>query len=300
MLRLPGWFKRRAVPWANTITYASDAYVGLKSTVNDLSSVLINFDHAPGGAADERLMDLVQLIRPWTYEGLQMVRVGGDHDGGYIMANVFDVTGAISIGIGTDVTWDLSITSKGIPVAMFDPTIKQPPMVVNEGRFLQIGLGPSKSEGTLRTLGEILELANFGENEDLILKVDIEGAEWTAFQGVEAEELTRFKQMVFELHDIRNLQSVSEASSIIQTLRKFNSSHMPVHVHANNYDSLVRFDRYWFPNTIEVSYIRRDLMVNPSPKMRVRCDLDAPCDSRVSDICIEGIAGVSMGPLGFE
>ena len=70
-MRPPQWFKKLAIPLANKIVYASDAYVGLKSTINDMSSTLIDFSRPPVGPADEHLLEFAQLIRPWTYEGLE-------------------------------------------------------------------------------------------------------------------------------------------------------------------------------------------------------------------------------------
>ncbi|MDR2776538.1 MAG: hypothetical protein LBB17_00620 [Puniceicoccales bacterium] len=51
-----------------------------------------------------------------------LVRIGCDHDGGYIMVDDFGkCDAAYSFGIGNDVSWDLDIAKRGIDVFMYDP-----------------------------------------------------------------------------------------------------------------------------------------------------------------------------------
>lgn len=288
------WFKKLVVPMADKVVYASHAYVSLKSTVNELGERLIDFDGPSRGPADDRLRQVAALIRPMTAEGLELVRVGGNHDGGYVMANDFTVGGAISVGVGPDVTWDQAVAARGIPVAMFDPTVRKLPDSVAQGRFFKVGIGGAEPIPGYRTLPGLVELAGFSRNSDLLLKVDVEGAEWESIAALEGSDLEQYRQMAFEFHGLKGLKNAKQGELITAVLEKLARNHIPIHVHANNYDELVRFDRNWFPNSVEVTYVRKDVLGQPVPAAKIASELDRPCDPRVSEIPLEAMT--LLGP----
>ena len=291
MPRPPEWFKKLAVPLADKIVYASGAYVSTKSTLNDLSSTLIAFDGEPGGAADERLLEFARAIRPMTRPGLDLIRVGGPTDGGYVMAAPLAASGAISIGVGSDVSWDQDAGTRGIPVAMFDHTIRKLPALVPNGTFYRLGIGSGQGPKT-QPLDQLLMVAGFTGRDDLLLKMDVEGAEWAALTQPGPADLQPFTQIVVELHGIAGLKDEGSAEPILAAIEHLTKSHVPVHVHANNYDELVRFGNWWFPNAIELSLIRRDILTDAQPAVTMRTDLDAPCDPRVTEINLTALTRI--------
>ena len=283
MPRPPEWFKKMAVPLADKIVYASGAYVSTKSTLNDLSSTLIAFDGEPGGAADERLLDFARAIRPMTSPGLDLIRVGGPTDGGYVMGGPLAASGAISIGVGSDVSWDHDVGARGIPIALFDHTVRKLPAHVPNGTFYRLGIGSAHGSKT-QPLDQLLMIAGFTGREDLMLKMDVEGAEWAALTQPGLADLQPFAQIVLELHGIAGLKDERSAGPVLAAVEHLTKNHVPVHVHANNYDELVRFGNWWFPNAIELSLVRRDILSDAQPAVTMRSDLDAPCDPRVTEI----------------
>mgnify|MGYP000509294134 CR=1 FL=1 len=283
MPRPPEWFKKLSMPLADKIVYASGAYVALKSTMNDLSQTLVTFEGEPSNPVDERLLAFARAIRPMTSTGLELTRIGGATDGGYVMAEPIAASGAISIGVGSDVSWDQDIGSRGIPVAMFDHTVRKAPAHVPGGTFHRIGIGPTHGP-KIRPLDQLVSIAGFAGRDDLLLKMDVEGAEWEALTRPAPANLQPFTRIVVELHGIAGLKDTRSAERILAAIEQLGETHYPVHVHANNYDELVRFGNWWFPNAIEVSFIRKDLLTNPKPATALRIDLDAPCDPRVTEI----------------
>ena len=119
--------------------------------------------------------------------------------------------------------------------------------------------------------------------DDAILKVDIEGAEWTALQDA---DFGQFTQVLVELHD---LDHVADDSRLLDLVKRLHSTHLPVHVHANNYDTVFKMESLWFCRAAEVTFVRRDMFEDWSPAQSLREDLDRPCDPRVSDISLAGI-----------
>ena len=295
-MKTPEWFKQLAIPIVNKIVYASDAYVDLKSTLIDLSPQLISFERSSTNPSDLRLLEFAHLIRPMTGPGLRKIRVGSSSDGGYIMADDFDVEGAISVGIGSNVSWDQVIASRRIPIAMFDPTIRRLPESVPGGHFYRIGLGNSDTGTAYKTLAALVDVAGFSSFDSLLLKIDVEGSEYAAITCVSASELCRYRQIIIEYHDLFMLKNEQRASLIIDAVRKLSTNHFPVHVHANNFDSMIRFGNYWFPNAIEVTYTLKSALPNAIHAKHVRDDADSPCDVRVPEIDLEALARLVREP----
>lgn len=268
-------------PIADKIVYASDAYVGVKSTLNDLSTQVITFSASPGGPSDDALLRLVRSLAPECADGLQLIRVGGSGDGGYVMHDSFDVAGALSFGVGRDISWDKDVASRGVPVYAFDHTVRTLPEAVPGVTFRRVGLGAQRGCIPLSA-----HMESMFPDGNVLLKVDIEGGEWEALKG---SDLSRFSQVIVEWHHLDRVMHSDQSLAILENLHR---SHGPVHVHANNYDSMFRADRYWFASTVEATFVRRDTLKGWRRAASLREDLDRPCDPRVTDISLAGIVSV--------
>jgi hypothetical protein len=197
---------------------------------------------------------------------------------------------AISLGVGPDVSWDMDVGRRGIRVAMFDPTVRRPPARVPNGSFFRVGVsGAGDSTSQYRPLQELVSMAGFEGSTDLLLKMDVEGAEWSVLSTLPADELAVYREIVTEMHDLRLLADPVASEAILKAIRAVRTTHVPVHIHANNYSRLIRFADDWFPDAIEVTFVRRDVAGNVSPANTIRSPLDVPSDSRVAEIDIEGM-----------
>jgi hypothetical protein len=282
--------RRLVTPLADQIVYASTAYTDLKSTLNQQSNRLVAFSRSAAGPADERLRKAVRLLRPYRVPGVELVRVGGAHDGGYLMSpGLGAVDGAISLGVGPDVSWDLDVARRGVKVAMFDPTVRRLPTKVPNGAFYRIGVcGQTEGNARYRPLNDLVAMAGFPPGAELLLKMDVEGAEWPTISSMDGG-LADYQQIVVEMHQLSRLADADRSGEILSSLQRLAATHVSVHVHANNYSRLLRFDDDWFPDAVEVSYLRRDLADSPSLASRIRSPLDVPSDPRVAEIDLEGI-----------
>jgi hypothetical protein len=277
------------------IVYASTPYTELKSTLNQQASRLIDFGSPAGGPRDERLRAALRHLVPHEVPGVDLVRVGGRHDGGYVMADDFDVVGAVSVGVGPDVSWDSDIGGRGIPVAMFDPTVRRLPARVPNGRFFRIGVsGSGSTDSSYRPLDDLVDMAGFHATGDLLLKIDVEGAEWAALSSAADRAMARYRQVVVEMHHLSRLADENRAADVLAALTRLARTHVPLHLHANNYSRLLRFDHDWFPDAVEASFVRRDLASGAHPASRVRTELDYPSDPRVEEIDLSGV--LSLAP----
>jgi hypothetical protein len=126
----------------------------------------------------------------------------------------------------------------------------------------------------------------FTWSEDCILKVDIEGHEYSAFKSLDIDNQRRASQIVIELHDVVSTL-YNSPSEIIGLIEKLLSTHVLVHLHGNNYDFSVDIEGYTLPNVLELSFARRDLVEPSTEKIAFPRNLDAPNNRFLPEIIIQ-------------
>ena len=223
-----------------------------------------------------------------TGSDLSLQRIGRDGDGGYVMADSPPPSWAVSLGVGTDVSWDLAVSQLGSRVALFDPTIRRLPQPVPGGRFFRLGLGPGLDPNYV-PLPDLMRRSEISQGGRGWLKMDVEGAEWTSLSAQDLVSLEDCDQMVFEFHGLSDLASSDRAERMIAIAKILTHSHQPIHMHANNFSRLARFDSYWFPDAIEMSFVHNRILNEPKPATSMNEDMNRPCDPRVADIDLRGV-----------
>jgi hypothetical protein len=294
---LPSFLRGAFESFSDHVVYTSSLYGDLRSRVTQMEGGMIDFTREPRTDADGRCAEAARLLRPYQTD-TTLVRVGDRGDGGYVMAEDLSAVAAISIVIGENASWDIDIAGRGLPVAMFDPTIPGPPSFVTNSTFHRVGLGTSEQAVAtglaLEPLPRLLELARVPAIGDLILKIDVEGAEWDALADV--NDFSRYPQIVLEIHELARLGEASSAASVLHLLRALHATHLPIHLHANNEAGLAGFGAYWLPDVVEVSYMRRDLARNARPAGTLDTHLDSPSNARFTDLALDGLLTVAPLP----
>lgn len=211
-------------------------------------------------AAHAELRAWLADLAPWTPDGAAMLRVGGDRDGGYVMADDFDgIVGAVSAGVGDDVSWDLAIADRGIPVVQLDHTVAAPPRVHPQFDFRRRKLVPDPPlDANGATLGGLLAAPPFDRGGDAVLKVDIEHDEWAVLDAASPAQLARFRQIVVEFHWIERFADPDWRATARRVTAKLAGGHRAIHVHGNNASPFTIVAGVPLPRVIEVSWLRRD------------------------------------------
>jgi hypothetical protein len=208
----------------------------------------------------QRCAAAVALLAPRLIDNAELVRIGGPNDGGYVMlASVAPpvVTAAYSFGVGGDVSWDRAIAERGVDVFLYDHTVRQPPRLPARCRFQALGITGARSDARLRTLRECLAANGHTSRDDLVLKMDVEGAEWDVLAEVASQTLDQFHQIAIEFHDLAGVLDPSRHDAIIAALVKLAATHQPVHVHANCMHLPIWIGDLVLPPVLEVTYVRR-------------------------------------------
>ena len=197
------------------------------------------------------LQDLLHIAKT---EGFDLVRIGREHDGGYILLDDFhegDI--AYSFGINNDVSWDKDAASRGCEVFMYDHTIDKLPEENPRFHWAKLGIADGVTrDSKLKTLDELIAINHHEDKRSMILKMDVEGAEWGFLEQVSSETLSQFSQMSFEFH---NITSHPNPEQVLSAFRKINRTHQLVHIHANNDVYYVSFGEKKFCEALECSYV---------------------------------------------
>ena len=202
----------------------------------------------------KRMRNLLQVMDVCDGE---YCRIGRDYDGGYTMLNDFAKCRiAYSIGICDDVSWDKDMANLGMDVYMYDHTIEGLPESNDKVHWFKIGLAGIYREATpmLKTLPMLLEENGHSQTNNMVLKMDIEGAEWEVLANIDEAILKQFSQIAFEFHGLNNL---AQESIITAALQKLNSVHQLVHVHGNNWEGYKMADGLVLPDALECTYLNK-------------------------------------------
>ena len=197
---------------------------------------------------------ILRTIRPQAADGRQKVRIGGGGDGGYVMLDPGENGIAYSFGVAHYSPWDLEMAQRGFKVYQYDGSVENGPDAHPNLFFTKAFIGESPVEGVpAKTFRQILA-DNGHENErDIVLQIDIEGAEWDFFKSMDKEDMLRFSQIIVEFHDL------DFSPELLDILEKMRETHTPVHVHNNNAGAplLIMPDNFIYNgNLFEVTYAR--------------------------------------------
>ena len=296
---LPAFLRGPFAALSDHLVYSSSLYTDLRSRVTRMEGAMIDFSRPGTTPADTRCREAARLIRPYATSAT-LLRVGDEGDGGYVMADHFTTTTAISIGIGGNVSWDLAMSSRGYSIAMFDPTIAAAPAAVPNATFHRIGRGTTAQSAAsgleLESLEQLRTRAGTPEDEAATLKIDVEGAEWDALVGVASFD--RYEQIVIEMHDLARLGDEESAHDVLAVLANLHSSHLPIHVHANNEAPVIPFGTYWLPDVLEVTYLRRADASAATTASELSIQFDRPSNARFADLSLAGL--LTVEPIGLE
>lgn len=234
-----------------------------------------------------QVLDLMKLIRPWSMTKNQKVRIGNVYDGGYVLpAAIQQCDAVVSIGVGHDVSFDFALAQNGAKILQYDHTVQGPPQQHANFKFHKLGWG-TKTEGLFISFDDIHAEMKALNAKHPMLKFDIEGAEYDVLEATQSSDLADYEIIACEVHDFEKLGDPVFFSKVQSAFEKLNAHHVPIHLHANNYQSLVLVQGVPIPKVIEVAFLRKDLdtfrgfSTDPIPG-----PLDRPNHPGLPDICM--------------
>lgn len=139
----------------------------------------------------KKLLHLAKYFQPVAVENFAKIRVGRDGDGGYVMLDMFEgISAVLSFGIEKEISWDIDMARRGCSIFMFDHTVDGPPEDNPHFHFYKKMIGPNEGPETA-SIESALRDHGAPERRN-VLKMDIEGAEWSTLDATATVTLDRF------------------------------------------------------------------------------------------------------------
>lgn len=195
-------------------------------------------------APSAKTADADRVLRERLYAELQPVRlanctlerVGEAHDGGYLMCgNLLQAAAGYSYGISGYDGWGCRISTQlQVPVHQYDCfDTRRPRCEGGDMRFHAECIGGSTSRDDKGRPFDSLtnQLARNGDGDRRVLvKMDVEGAEWDSLLQTPPEVLARIDQLTIEMHGFT--RDTAKHLAVVSKLK--NQFHV-AHLHFNNF-----------------------------------------------------------------
>jgi hypothetical protein len=233
--------------------------------------------------AMDRQARLIEMARPWVTEHA-LIRLGSDDDGGYLLPDDLDgIAACFSPGVSDQAGFEEAVLARGIPCYQADASVERSPvedhsLVQFERKFL----GPV-TEGDFISLNDWVQDKEPCGRGDLLLQMDIEGAEWLTLSAASDDVLSRFRILCIEFHRLENLFSPFAFEIMEGVFEKLLRRFYVVHIHPNNWTEAAAVSRrYRVPSVLEYTFLRKDRVKQRSPAIHFPHSLDQDCkaDSR--------------------
>jgi hypothetical protein len=161
-------------------------------------------------------------VQPVALRNCALSRFGSAHDGGYLMCGnlIRGVAAAYSYGIGPNDDWGCAISTQfKVPTHQYDCFDPARP-VCTTGRFVFHNecVGAKREQVESRTFDTLAgQIASNGDaGSHLVVKIDVEGAEWDALMATPDAVLQRIDQLAMELHGVNDAKFVATVKRLKQ------------------------------------------------------------------------------------
>jgi hypothetical protein len=219
---------------------------------------------------------LFEELRTVTLGNCTLKRYGGSNDGGYLMcANLASgVQAAYSYGIATEDAWGCDVSKEfGVEVHQYDCFTEHRPACTG-GTFVfhDECVGPKREtvEGRLFDTIRSQIARNGHAGKPVLMKIDVEGAEWDSLMETPDEVLDTFLQLPMELHG-------TNEARFLELVRRLKRRFHLVNLHFNNYvcDATVAPLPAW---AFQVLWVHRSIgvMDTNAPSPAAMSPLNAP------------------------
>ncbi len=237
--------------------------------------------------SQSRLQQLANSLHPVKTK-FELVRIGKDSDGGYLMPNdMSSIAACFSPGVEQNSTFEIDLLYKsGIQSHLADLSVDGPPSNFFPKSFTKKFLGPVNNNTHMTLEKWIIEREENLHNQDLLLQMDIEGDEYTTILATRDEILTRFRIIIIELHHIEGWGNPYIFSIVESFFNKLLNNFYIVHNHPNNHGKILNLNGFIVPQFMEMTFLRKDRSPSEGFCNQFPHHLDHPCYSGNPEIVL--------------
>ncbi|HEX4039810.1 MAG TPA: hypothetical protein VHX37_17270 [Acidobacteriaceae bacterium] len=237
--------------------------------------------YAAGRTPSRDLLGLIKKLRPQDC-GKGLVRIGGQGDGGYLIPDDFEgIEYCFSPGVNTVSDFENDLAEKGIRSFMADYSVDGPPIARPEFTFDKKFLG-SADRGHFMTLASWKDKYIPDYAGDLILQMDIEGAEYEVLFSLPDRLLNQFRIMAIEFHNLDRLFDPVVFSIFSSCFDKILQYFHVAHIHPNNCCGSCKVEGIEIPRAMEFTFINKRRVGSAEPRVRFPHQFDVDNTSAAS------------------
>ena len=234
-------------------------------------------------SGENEILNFVKKCHPMNTD-IPLKRFGENSDGGYVVPDDLDgISYCFSPGIDYKASFELDLAQRNIISFMADYSVDGAPISNPNFRFEKKFLGICNDEVYV-TLDSWVDSKKIGNGEDLILQMDIEGAEYDTILFASDDTISKFRIIVIEFHGLDELINKKGLQIIRATFNRLLKNHTIVHIHPNNISPIVRFKGIEIPPTMEFTFLRNDRIMKSSYSTEFPNCFDHRCVEGLPDI----------------
>jgi hypothetical protein len=145
-------------------------------------------------------------------------------------------------------------------------------------------VGAYNSDTTVTLEKWITESLPADNKGDLMMQMDIEGAEYETLLATPDSILKKFRTIIVEFHHFHYLDNKPHYNLVNATIEKLRQQFEPVHLHANNYEKVANVHGVLMPNVVEVTFLRKDRVKENKRLRALPHVLDLPNNPEWADV----------------
>jgi hypothetical protein len=207
----------------------------------------------------KEIQTLIDSLRPVKTK-FDLIRVGGDNDGGYLIPNdLVGISACFSPGVDVTANFEIDLCKRGIGSHLADASVDGAPKGFTPRSFTKKYLG-GYNDNTHMTLECWVNSKAPGPwpTGDLLLQMDIEGGEYTTILTTNRSTLHRFRIIAIEIHNVQTWFTPLAWPVVTTFFEKLLEDFRVVHNHPNNNCNFIDVDGITMPTVFELTLLRKD------------------------------------------
>ena len=224
----------------------------------------------------EDLERFIKKFRPKSVEK-KLIRIGGKGDGAYLLPDdLSGISTCFSPGVDITSAFEEELAERyGIKSFMVDFSVDKPPIESEFFNFDKKFLGNKNDEKFIRL--EDWVKYNTDDDSDLILQMDIEGAEYEVIIDTPREIFKKFRIMAIEFHSLDMIFNKNAFKILEAVFDKLSCDFTVVHIHPNNSRPIINKNSIDIPELLEFTFLRNDRVVQNGDSLSFPHKLDEQC-----------------------
>lgn len=223
---------------------------------------------------------LIRKMRPKGFADINLVRIGPNTDGGYLVPDFLNGIEAL-FSPGVDVKSEFEVacyTNYNMRLFLADASVDMPKISSDVPyHFEKKFLAPYNSNEYFSLDSWVNNHVDLSTCKDLMLQMDIEGAEYSVLLNMSERLQSKFRIIVVEFHGLQNIWENNFRQIFDSMLSKLLLTHEIVHLHPNNSSDLDSRCGVEIPCMMEFTFCRKDFIKGDAANVIIPHQFDFDC-----------------------